>query len=68
MPYLVTPQYRKSYDVAIAAHQKFKKIMEDKKFEAALNMFEDPTSSGKKIQKDTRKREKGNAGRCTKES
>ena len=67
MPYLLTPQYRKSYDVAIATHQKLKKIMEDKKFEAASNMFEDPRSSGKKYKK-TRKREKGNAGRCTKKA
>ena len=42
--------------------------MEDNKFEAASNMFEDLTSSRKKIQKDTRKREKGNAGRCTKKA
>ena len=32
------------------------------------NKFEDLTSSGKKIQKDTRKREKENAGRCTKKA
>ena len=68
MPYHVTPQYRKSYDVAITTHQKSKKVMEDNKFEAASNMFEDLTSSGKKIQKDTRKREKGNAGRYTKKA
>ena len=42
--------------------------MEDNKFEAASNMFEDFTSSGKKIQKDTRKREKDNAGRSTKKA
>ena len=42
--------------------------MEDNKFEAASSMFEDLTSSGKKIQKDTHKREKGNAGRCTKKA